>query len=63
MSHILSLPKPEIRGVGHVLYRCTDCGGQDDPSLFDIRDGRSYHRDAEACRVVREAAKENTDGR
>lgn len=60
----LALPKPEVRGVGHVRYRCADCGGLDDPSLFDIRDGHSFHRKPEACRVVREAAEENdTRGR
>ena len=25
MAHIVNLPKPEVRGVGHVWYRCAEC--------------------------------------
>lgn len=39
------LPKPEIRGVGQVLYRCADCGEQMPPEAAVIVDGRSYHPD------------------
>lgn len=37
------LPKPEIRGVGTVLYRCADCGQQMPPEDAVVIDGRSYH--------------------
>jgi hypothetical protein len=52
-----SVPKPEMRGVGHVTYRCADCGQQLDEPWFS--DGtwaareivdmspavRTYHKD------------------
>ena len=39
------LPKPEIRGEGHVLYRCTSCGELMEPTDAVIVAGRSYHPD------------------
>lgn len=39
------LPKPEIRGVGRVLYRCATCGELMEPADAVIRDNRSYHPD------------------
>lgn len=41
----VALPKPEIRGVGHVLYRCATCGDQMEPESAVIVDGHSYHPD------------------
>lgn len=50
MSHLLNLPKPEVKGIGHVQYRCADCGDLMEPDEAVIHDGRSYHRthDSEA---------------
>lgn len=39
----VSLPKPEVRGVGHVLYRCATCGQTSEPEEQTIVDGKSYH--------------------
>lgn len=39
------LPKPEVRGVGAVLYRCADCGELLPPEAAVVIDGRSYHPD------------------
>ncbi len=39
----LALPKPEVRGVGHVLYRCAGCGETSEPETQVVIDGRSYH--------------------
>lgn len=39
------LPKPEIRGVGRVLYRCDRCGETMEPADSVIVDGKSYHPD------------------
>jgi DNA-directed RNA polymerase subunit RPC12/RpoP len=36
-------PKPEVRGVGKVLYRCADCGEQMEPEAAVIVAGNSYH--------------------
>lgn len=44
MSNVrLALPKPEIRGVGTVLYRCAGCGAASEPETQVVIDGRSYH--------------------
>jgi hypothetical protein len=48
------LPKPEIRGVGKVLYRCADCGEMMEPADAVIVNDLSYHLDH---------APEMTDGR
>lgn len=45
MTNDTRLPKPEIRGVGHVLYRCAECGELMEPTDAVICDGRSYHPD------------------
>ena len=37
------LPKPEIRGVGHVQYRCSSCDELMEPEDAVIVDDRSYH--------------------
>lgn len=37
------LPKPEIRGIGRVLYRCATCGEQMEPEAAVIVAGKSYH--------------------
>lgn len=39
----LALPKPEVKGVGHVLYRCAGCGATSEPTTQVVIDGRSYH--------------------
>ena len=49
------LPKPELRGVGHVLYRCAKCGELMEPAAAVIRDRKSYH--------IEHAPEEVTDGR
>jgi hypothetical protein len=41
----VQLPKPELRGVGHIQYRCADCGELMAPEAAVIVDGRSYHPD------------------
>lgn len=43
MTIQVNLPKPEIRGVGHVLYRCATCGELMEPETADIVEGQSYH--------------------
>lgn len=48
------LPKPEIRGVGHVQYRCASCDELMEPEVAVIVEGRSYHPDH---------TPENTNGR
>ena len=37
------LPKPEIRGVGHVQYRCATCGELMEPTDAVIVANLSYH--------------------
>jgi len=37
------LPKPEIRGEGHVQYRCADCGELMEPEAAVIANDQSYH--------------------
>jgi hypothetical protein len=39
------LPKPEIRGVGQIQYRCAECGELMDPDQAVIVYDRSYHPD------------------
>jgi hypothetical protein len=39
----LALPKPEIRGVGHVRYRCAKCGELMEPEDATLIGGQSYH--------------------
>jgi hypothetical protein len=39
------LPKPEVRGVGQVLYRCADCGEMMEPKDAVIVNDLSYHLD------------------
>jgi hypothetical protein len=48
------LPKPEMRGTGHVQYRCADCGEMMEPEDALIVEGLSYHPDH---------VPENTNGR
>ena len=43
MTHIVNLPKAEIRGVGHVWYRCADCGSLMEPEDAVVIEGKSYH--------------------
>ena len=54
MTSEVHLPKPEVRGVGHVLYRCADCGELMEPDGAVIVENRSYHPDH---------VPENIDGR
>jgi hypothetical protein len=42
-EHKLALPKPEIRGIGHVLYCCAECGEMMEPTAAVIVNDRSYH--------------------
>ena len=39
----VQLPKPEIKGVGHVRYRCASCGELMEPRDAVIVADRSYH--------------------
>lgn len=41
----VNLPKPEIRGVGHVWYRCATCSELMEPEDALLVEGRSYHPD------------------
>ena len=41
----VNLPKPEIRGVGRVLYRCAACGETMEPEESVIVADLSYHLD------------------
>jgi len=41
----VALPKPEIRGVGHIQYRCADCGELMEPDAAIIVADKSYHPD------------------
>lgn len=46
MSEIrVDLPKPEVRGTGAVMYRCTECGEMMDPVEAVIVAQQSYHLD------------------
>jgi len=48
------LPKPEIRGTGHVQYRCAFCEDLMEPEDAVVVNGLSYHPDH---------VPENLDGR
>jgi len=48
------LPKPEVKGVGRVLYRCAACGEMMEPEASVIVANLSYHP---------EHTPENPDGR
>lgn len=37
------LPKPEVRGVGHIRYRCAACGVLMEPEDAVMIADRSYH--------------------
>lgn len=37
------LPKPEVRGIGKVLYRCADCDELMEPEAAVIVANLSYH--------------------
>lgn len=52
---LVRLPKPEIRGVGHVRYRCAACGDLMEPEVAVLVASRSYH--------PAHAPKENVNGR
>jgi predicted N-acetyltransferase YhbS len=41
----VNLPKPEIKGIGHVLYRCAECGELMEPEAAVIVADLSYHPD------------------
>lgn len=43
MTSETRLPKPEIRGVGHVLYRCAACGEMMEPEQAVLVADLSYH--------------------
>lgn len=43
MSGLPLLPKPEIRGTGHVRYRCAACDELMEPEEAVLVEGRSYH--------------------
>lgn len=46
MTNVLvQLPKPEVKGVGHVLYRCASCGELMEPDAAVIVADHSYHPD------------------
>lgn len=37
------LPKPELRGVGKILYRCASCGEMMEPEQAVLVADLSYH--------------------
>lgn len=39
----VNLPRPEIKGVGHVRYRCAACGELMEPEDAVIVADRPYH--------------------
>lgn len=39
----VSLPKPEVKGVGRIQYRCASCGDLMDPEDAVIVNDKSYH--------------------
>lgn len=41
----LALPKPEIRGIGKIMYRCAACGELLEPAEAVLVDDLSYHPD------------------
>lgn len=45
MTSETRLPQPEVRGTGHVLYRCATCGQLMEPDEAVLQDGRSFHPD------------------
>lgn len=49
-----NLPKPEVRGVGKIMYRCATCGELMEPAAAVVVANKSYHPDH---------APESTDGR
>ena len=40
---IFALPKPKLEGIGHILYRCADCGELMEPEEAVIVRDCSYH--------------------
>lgn len=40
---LVKLPKPEVKGTGHVLYRCADCGELMEPEAARLVADKSYH--------------------
>lgn len=40
---VFTLPKPKVEGIGHILYRCADCGNLMDPEGAVIVRDRAYH--------------------
>ena len=38
-----TVPKPEVRGIGRVLYRCAECGELMEPTDAVIVNDKSYH--------------------
>lgn len=55
MTNDTRLPKPELRGVGRILYRCATCGELMEPTDAVVTDGIAYHPD--------HAPERTTDGR
>lgn len=45
MANDALLPKPEIRGVGHVQYRCSFCEELMEPEDAVLVNGLAYHPD------------------
>jgi hypothetical protein len=43
MAGLPVLPKPEIHGEGHILYRCASCGELMEPTEAVIIADLSYH--------------------
>lgn len=43
MENVARLPKPEIKGFGHVLYRCAACDELMEPERAVVLSNRSYH--------------------
>ena len=45
MTSDTRLPRPELRGVGKVMYRCAKCGELMEPERAVVMGGKSYHPD------------------
>jgi hypothetical protein len=45
MAGFPTLPKPEVRGTGKVMYRCAACGELMEPEQAVIVADLSYHPD------------------
>ena len=52
MTSDTRLPKPELKGVGHIQYRCAECGELMEPEDAVLVHNRSYHPDHAPKEIV-----------